>query len=66
MTVTRMAALRRQNPTTMTGMATPRGSIPVTAGIFEAWAVERGWGGKPLGEAGEPRTEIIYGMVLGA
>ena len=37
--------------TTVTRMATPRGSILVTVGTFEAWGMRGGAG------AGEPRTE---------
>ena len=45
--------------TTVARMATPRGSIPVAVGTFEAWGVGGGggyhWGGGGLGNR-EPRT----------
>ena len=42
---------------TVTRMATPRGSIPVTVGTVEAWW---GVGGDTIGGAGEPRTENLH------
>ena len=44
--------------TTVTRMATPRGSIPVTVGTFEAWGLG-GWVVIPLG-GGLANREHVY------
>ena len=52
---------------TVTRMATPRGSIPVTVGTFEACGVGGGMGGIPLGGIpfGGPRTIGIQRKCIG-